>query len=227
MKNRLKGIAMLLVLVTVGGVIAFAGTANFAPTTYNPAVGEDVTFTVCQTCLSYDAVKYEWDFDGDGTYEVSTSDPVIEHAFPEEGFVAVALRVDEGGGRYASCRKGMLIGEFPLFAVREVTPDASGSILVQITIGAYEEVRAVGLEETLPIGWQWEVLDAANTTWKKEGQDLKFLWMSPIEVGDSWTLAYRLYPSRGSGSPHLVGIVSGYTESRVKTSVCGDLDIGQ
>jgi hypothetical protein len=227
MNNRRKGLVLFLILVMVAEVAVLAGTANFAPTTYNPAVGEDITFTVCQTCLSYDAVSYNWDFDGDGTYEVSTTEPIIEHAFSEPGFVAVTLRVDEGGGRYATCRKGMLVGESPLFAVRDVAPDESGSILVQVTVSARSEVSAVGLEETVPIGWQWEILDAANAVTKKEGQDLQILWMSPIEVGDSWTVTYRLYPSRGSGSPHLAGAVSGYAESRVKTSVCGDLDIGQ
>jgi len=158
-------------------------------------------------------------------YDVSTSDISIERAFPEAGFVVVSLRVDEGGGRYATCRKGIVVGETPLFAVRKVTPDASGSVLVEITVSAYAGVSAVGLEEKLPIGWQWEILDAANTITKKEGQKLQILWMNPIEAGETWTVSYRLYPSTGTGSPQLTGTISGYAPERVKVSICGDLSI--
>ena len=227
MNNRLKGLLVMTVLVVTFGTIALAGTADYSPATYNPAVGEDTSFTACQTCLSYDAASYDWDFDGDGVYDISTPDPTVEHAFSEAEFVAVTMRVDEGGGRYATCRKGILVGETPLFAVRKATPDASGSVLVEITVSAYVGVRAVGLEETLPIGWQWEILDAANTITKKDGQNLQILWMNPIEAGEMWTVSYRLYPSVGTGSPSLAGTVSGYDADgqRVRVSVCGDLAI--
>ena len=225
MNYRLRGVLAVTMFVVVFGLAALAGTADYSPATYNPAVGEDTSFTACQTCLSYDAVNYDWDFDGDGAYDVSTPDPTVEHAFSEAGFVVVTLRVDQGGGRYATCRKGILVGKSPLFAIREVTPDVSGSVLVEITVTAYSGVRAVGLEETLPIGWQWEILDAANAVTKKDGQNLQILWMNPIEAGETWTVSYRLYPSVGTGSPLLGGTVSGYTDKRVKAFICGDLTI--
>ena len=225
MNYRLRGALVVAVFVVAFGLAALAGTADYSPATYNPAVGEDTSFTACQTCLSYAAVSYDWDFDGDGVYDVSTPDPTVEHAFAEAGFAVVTLRVDEGGGRYATCRKGIIVGETPLFAIREVTPDASGSVLVKITVTAYSGVRAVGLEETLPIGWQWEILDADNAVTKKEGQNLQILWMNPIEEGQTRTVSYRLYPSIGTGSPLLSGTVSGYADKRVKVSICGDLAI--
>lgn len=225
MNYRLIGALVAMALVVALGLGALAGTADYSPATYNPAVAEDTSFTACQTCLSYDAVSYNWDFDGDGTYDVSSPDPSVEHAFAKAGFVVVTLRVDEGGGRYATCSKGILVGDSPLFAVREVTPDESGSVLVKITVSAYSEVRAVGLEETLPIGWQWEILDANNAVTKKEGQNLQILWMNPIEEGETWTVSYRLYPSIGTGSPLLGGTISGYADERVKVSICGDLKI--
>ena len=225
MNYRLKGLLIVGVVLATFGLVALAGTADYSPATYNPAVGEDTSFTACQACLPYDAVSYDWDFDEDGVYDISTPGPTVEHAFAEAGFVTVTLRVDEGGGRYATCRKGILVGETPLFAIREVTPDASGSVLVEITVTAYAGVRAVGLEETLPIGWQWEILDAANAVTKKEGQDLQILWMNPIEAGETWKVSYRLYPSVGTGSPLLGGMISGYADERVKVAICGDLTI--
>jgi len=225
MNNRLKGLLVVTVIFVTFGMAVLAGTADFSPATYNPAVEEDTSFTACQTCLSYDAANYDWDFDGDGVYDISTPDPTVEHAFPDAGFVVVTLRVDEGGGRYTTCRKGILVGETSLFAVRKVTAEASGSVLVEITVSAYASVSAVGLEETLPIGWQWEILDAANAITKKEGQNLDILWMNPIEAGETQMVSYRLYPSVGTGSPLLAGTISGYAPGRVKVSICGDLVI--
>jgi hypothetical protein len=227
MNNRLKVLLAVTALVVTFGLVALAGTADYSPATYNPAVGEDTNFTACQTCLSCNAASYDWDFDGDGVYDISTPDLTVEHAFSEAGFVVVTLRIDEGGGRYTTCRRGILVGETPLFAVRNVTAEASGSVLVEITVSAYVGVRAVGLEETLPIGWQWEILDAGNAITKKEGQNLQVLWMNPIEAGGTWTVSYRLYPSIGTGSPLLAGTVSGYDGEnvRVKVSICGDLAI--
>ena len=225
MKSRLKVLLVVCGVIATFGLVALAGTADFSPATYNPAVGEDTTFTVCQNCLSYDAVSYDWDFDGDGVYDVSTLDPTVEHAFAEAGFVVVTLKVDEGGGRYATCRKGIYVGKTPLFAVRKVTPDKSGSVLVEITVSAYSSVSAVGVEETLPIGWQWEIIDAGNAVTKKEGQDLQVLWMNPVEDGETLKVSYRLYPSIGTGSPQLSGTISGYAPERVKAFICGDLAI--
>ncbi|HDL85545.1 MAG TPA: hypothetical protein ENH11_04340 [Candidatus Acetothermia bacterium] len=225
MNYRLKGILIVAVVLASFGLVALAGTADYSPATYNPAVGEDISFTACQSCLSYGAVSYDWDFDGDGVYDVSTPDPTVEHAFAEAGFVVVTLRVDEGGGRYATCRKGIYVGKTPLFAVRKVTPDKSGSVLVEITVSAYASVSAVGVEETLPIGWQWEILDAANALTKKEGQNLQILWMNPIEAGETRTISYRLYPSIGTGSPSLAGTIAGYAPELVKATICGDLNI--
>jgi len=37
--------------------------------------------------------RYEWDFDADGIYEETTTDPVIKHTYFEAGFENVALRV--------------------------------------------------------------------------------------------------------------------------------------
>ncbi len=40
-------------------------------------------------------VNYEWDFDGDGTYDVSSGTPVTTYAFPRFGTYTVALRVTD------------------------------------------------------------------------------------------------------------------------------------
>lgn len=227
MNDRLKMLLVVAGSMALFAMSSYAGSVDYSPATYNPALGEDISFTVCQSCLSNDAVSYDWDFDGDGVYDVSTSQGRVEQAFHQEGFVIVTLRVNEGGDRYTTCKKGIYVGESPLFAVREVSLDEGGSVLVEITVSAYSEVTAVGIEETIPVGWQWELLDIGDAVSKKEGQNLQILWMNPIQAGETWTVSYCLYPSAGRGSPSVAGTVSGYSNERVKVSISGDVSIPQ
>jgi hypothetical protein len=104
-----------------------------------------------------------------------------------------------------------------------VSLDESGSVLIEITVSAYSEVTALGLEETIPVGWEWELLEIGDAVSKKEGQSLQVLWMNPIQAGETWLVSYRLYPSAGRGSPSLTGTVSGYSNGRVDVSVSGDV----
>jgi PKD repeat protein len=227
MNNRFKLLLVAAGVMALFGITAQAGAVDYSPATYNPEVGEDISFTVCQDSLSNDAVSYDWDFDGDGVYDVSTPQPTVEHAFYKDGFVVVTLRVNEGGGRYTTCKKGLYVGDSSLFAVREVTPDKNGSVLVEIAVSAYDEIKAVGLEETIPVGWQWEILDIGDAVTKKEGQNLQILWMNPMQAGETWIVSYFLYPSAGRGSPSLGGTISGYSNGRVKVSISGDAVIFQ
>ncbi|MEA1871152.1 MAG: hypothetical protein U9N00_03035 [Candidatus Bipolaricaulota bacterium] len=225
MKERLTIILCLSTLVLLFGVSVLGDEANFVPSAYNPAVGEGVTFEVCQACLASGADHYEWDFDGDGLYEVTTDEAKITHIFTELGYITISLRVVDTHGHELTHSKGILIGESPLFAVRETTTEEDGVILVRVTLSAQAEVSAVGLEEFIPRGWQVEVIDPGNTISKKEGENLYFLWMNPIYGGEMWTIIYRLYPSYGVGSPTLSGNVSGYGEGRVRVPVCGDTTV--
>jgi PKD repeat protein len=208
------------------GVSVLGDEANFVPSTYNPDVGEGVTFEVCQACLANGVDHYEWDFDGDGLYEVITDVVRITQAFTEPGYIVISLRVVDTHGGELTHSKGILIGKSQLFAVREAITEEDGVILVRITLSAQAEVHAVGLEEIIPRGWQVEVIDPGNTISKKEGENLYFLWMNPIYEGEMWTIIYRLYPSYGVGSPTLSGSVSGYgEEGRIKDSICGDVTV--
>jgi len=222
MKERLTIILCLSALILLFGVSVLGDEANFVPSIYNPAVGEGVIFEVCQACLASEVDHYEWDFDGDGLYEVTTDAVRITQTFTEPDYIVISLRIVDTHGRELTHSKGILIGESPLFAVREAITEESGMILVRVTLSAQAEVRAVGLEEFIPRGWQVEVIDPGNTISKKEGENLYFLWMNPIYEGEMWTITYRLYPSYGVGSPTLSGYVSGYGEGRIRVPVCGD-----
>ena len=223
MRKRLTCVFCISAFLLAIGLPALGVEADFSPSSYNPALGEAVAFEVCQPCLGGGISHYEWDFDGDGLYEVATEEPLVVHTFTEPGYVDVALRVVDAGGRAMARSKGILIGESPLFAVRNFVTEEDGGTFVLVTLTARAVVSAPALEETLPRGWQVEILDSEGTFTKVTDGTLQVLWAEMLIGGETRTFSYRLYPSYATGAPELSGIISAYyVEGRIKASVCGD-----
>jgi plastocyanin len=64
-------------------------TAEFKWTPTFPSPGQEVTFTSTGT----GAVKYDWDLDGNGTYEIENGATTVRHTYTEAGTYHVRLRV--------------------------------------------------------------------------------------------------------------------------------------
>lgn len=75
-----------------------APTASFEVSNATPQVGEAVTFTSTATDpdLPNDRLAYEWDLDGDGTYE--TRGQQVTYTYDSTGDVTVSHRVTDGFG---------------------------------------------------------------------------------------------------------------------------------
>ncbi len=222
MKRRLL-ITLSGALLLWVGLAAFGQGIDFDPTTYNPAVGEAVTFSVCETCTA-GAVEYEWDFDGDGVSDLSSSDPFVDHTFVAAGYKEVTLRVVGSDGRVTARRKGILVGKSPLIGVRRVEAKSDGSISVSITVLAGADLSGVGIEERIPLGWQVSATQTGGVFIKRAGRTLQILWLNRLASGDVATFSYDLYPTQENGVPAFEGTISGYTDGkRVKNLLCGDL----
>jgi len=226
MKRATLVFGFVAALVAVVGLLTLGAEISFSPSAYNPALEEAVTFEVCESCLGDGTFVYEWDFDGDGVYEISSEDPIVTHTFTAPGFVDVGLQIVDESGRTIVCRKGILVGESPLIAVRDVVEE-DGATFVVITFSANWALTAPGLEESVPAGWQLEILDTAGSLEPHmENGTLGVLWADQILEGWTWAFSYRLYPTYATGVPALSGIASGYIAGkRVKAPVCGDLSI--
>ena len=78
----------------------------------NPAqTGQTVTFDgTTSTDLDGPISKYEWDLDGDGSYEVdSGSNPVTTKSYSASGVITVRLRVTDGQGVRATTNRALSI----------------------------------------------------------------------------------------------------------------------
>ncbi len=216
-----------MLLLAMGVIAVGQGVINFDPTSYNPAVGAKVTFLLAPGAqATANGIHYEWYFSGGNKPDITTTDPSVDHVFAAPGYVEVTLKAVGPAGRTTMRRKGLLVGKAPLIAVRHVEPQSDGSVVVTITIISNGNLSGVGIEETIPVGWQVSVNNSGGVPVKRAGNKLQVLWLNQLASGDTATFSYQLYPAQGSGIPAFFGTISGYENGkRLLTEICGDLTL--
>ncbi len=222
----MRTLSVFLAGAIIAGM-AFSGSgfeADFEPSDYNPAPGESVAFKVTSSYATDEAISYGWDFDGDGIYDISTKEPYIEYSFRNVGYTRVSLQATRSDGKRATRCKGLLVGNSALLAVREALIEEAGTILVSLTVAATTSVLPVAVQESVPIGWQVDILDAGGSFVKIEERSLQALWLSEIGAGRTNVICYRLKRSFGVGNPELGGELTGYAQTTlIAVPVCGDI----
>lgn len=230
MNSKWVGLAGLIASILIFTVVTCAFEADFDPSIYNPDVAEIVNFEVCEPCLDGNGFHYTWDFDADGVPEIETDDILVAHAFSLAGYHEVILTVSDPGGRTSVRRKGILVGNLPAFAVRELLAQSDGTILVLVTVNVTTDCRAIGFEEEMPQGWQVEVVDPAGAFAFPNPltKNLEVVWGSQFAAGDTVTFSYRLLPGYASTLQGLNGEFSGYVEEdRFAGQIGGELGMPQ
>jgi PKD repeat protein len=86
-------------------------TASFSTSPTFVAKGEPISFDASSSKDPDGSIaKYEWDFDGNGTYETSGgSNPVISHSYATPATYTVGLRVTDNGGKIATTTRSVSV----------------------------------------------------------------------------------------------------------------------
>jgi subtilisin family serine protease len=100
-----------------------------------------------------DIQRYEWDFDGDGTVEETTSDPVLDWTFADTGERTVTLTVTDAENRTGTRTRNLSVSPPPL--VDDPPRDLDGD-------GLYEDVRGDGDLSILDVQSLFNNLDSSD-----------------------------------------------------------------
>ncbi len=105
--------------VTINGAGQMPATIPRAQFTFSPAApnaGEPVTFDASGSQSGNGAItQYEWDWNGDGTFDETVTTPIVQHTFSDSGPRTVTLRVTNSHGRTAEFSAIVtVIGRVPL-----------------------------------------------------------------------------------------------------------------
>jgi hypothetical protein len=117
---------------------------------YFAAPGMEIRFDASDSVGAVDT--YEWDYDGDGTYDATTSDPVFRHTYTDEFDGEMILRVSNIVGSTHILRTPVHVSARPYF--RPLAPPANVQVRVLSTINGISDIKV-----------SWESNDPAADSW--------------------------------------------------------------
>jgi hypothetical protein len=115
---------------------------------YSAAPGREITFDASKSEGLID--RYEWDLDGDGTYDQTTTSPVLKHTYEGEFEGEMILRVSDPVGASNVLKTPVHVSSTPLH--QQLTPPKNVKA---------EAVSADGTEVKIT----WESDDPAADSW--------------------------------------------------------------
>jgi len=224
--------------ITVGNAAPIAGFVLRDPDTMaeydQPHLG---VVTMLDASMSYDLdgdiELYQWDFDGDGIFDLETESSDVEYAFEEPGEIEVTLVVLDDEGKAETYAKTVDILPSVL-AVRNINtcmPDdwtAPASVVeVSIVLSVNTLLNGLSVSETIPSGWAFAEVDNDGATLRKNGDTLEWLFLekflddginaqreikytltSPLTITDDLVQS-NVHGIVGSSSPRVSLVVAG------------------
>jgi PKD repeat protein len=176
-------------------VLNVSPLASFSYSPAEPGIGQRVEFDASgSTDPDGEIVKYEWDLDGDGTFETESEEAAAEAVYEQAGIYRVALRVTDDDGATATSTQEVEIFE-PTVVTREINtylhvdktlPGQTFRVTVRIEVNM--DLNGLGLDENLPDGWTITPVDNAEATYH-EGA-VQWLFVKKVPAGTVKTIVY-------------------------------------
>lgn len=117
---------------------------------YSGPPGSEITYDASRSVGV--VVKYEWDLDGDGSYDRTTTDPVLKHTYPAEFEGLMILRVTGVAGGTDTLETPVRISTTPRYQLLAAPLNVQVEVLS--TVGGISEVKV-----------SWESNDLAVYRW--------------------------------------------------------------
>ncbi len=138
-------------------------------------------------------VRYEWDFDGDGTVDLVTPDPTATYVYEVPGTFPVTLRVVDDAGRTDSVTRPLTVIADRATVRRTIsTPEARPGDVFRVTVEIRLEASSngLGLEERLPLGWTIEPVRLDGAIFKPLPGRGQWLFPTRLKRGTTKTIVY-------------------------------------
>jgi hypothetical protein len=180
--------------------IVVAGTPNEPPTVSlvetpaDPRINQPVTFDASS---SFDPdgqiVKYEWDFNGDGIFDQTTTTPTTTYTYTTSGTRTVTVRATDNEGATARASLTIALADLAVKVTRTISTSAAlpgSTFLVVVRIEPQMDVAGVGLQENLPIGWSIKPLENAGAAFKRS--TVQWIFVDQIRANTTKVITYEL-----------------------------------
>ncbi len=137
--------------------------------------------------------QYEWDVDGDGSFDARTSKPRFQHVYRQAGDYDVTLRLTDADGNAATFTDTVEIREAETRATRTIsTPQAQPDTLFRVTIDLSVGVptNGLGIEETLPSDWVVEPVQNDGAVFKFTGNTAQWVFPKQLSLDETRRIIY-------------------------------------
>lgn len=177
-------------------------------------------------------VQYEWDFDDDGVFEVSTTRSTVQHVFTQGGSASVSLRVTDNTGGTSTFTQTFFVAEEIVTAWRTIsTPQALPGMAFRVTLDLTmrADVNGLGVDENLPPAWDITPIDNAGATFKRS--ENQWVFPSILRAGETRRIIYDVVirsENIGVGPLPVTLPIEGVVDSAApafRTPVLGETDV--
>jgi len=136
---------------------------------------------------------YEWDFNGDGLFDLSTADPVVTYSYETSGMRSVTLRATDTEGASARYTYTFEISAPAVSVLRTIstmTALPGSTFKVVIRIEPEMDLAGVGLQENLPVGWEIKPIENAGAAFKRAA--VQWVFIDQIKAGTTKVISYEV-----------------------------------
>jgi len=180
--------------ILIGGTTNRPPVVSFFASPTTPNINEPVTFDASSTFDADGAISmYEWDFNGDGLYELSTTDPVVTHTYSTSGLRSVTLRATDAAGATDRQTLTIDVGELAVSVTRTISTVAAipgSTFLVVVRFEPQMDLAGVGIQENLPVGWKIKPLENAGAAFKRS--DVQWVFIDQIKAHTTKVISYEV-----------------------------------
>ncbi|MEW5826482.1 MAG: PKD domain-containing protein [Candidatus Bipolaricaulota bacterium] len=185
--------------IVVGAMQNQPPTVSFSVSTGDARVNQPVTFDASYSVdPDGQIVKYEWDFNGDGIFDQTTTSPTTTTTFTTGGSKTVTVRATDDEGATARASQSVSVGELAVKTTRTISTSAAlpgSTFLVVVRIEPQMDVAGVGLQENLPVGWQIKPLENAGAAFKRS--TVQWIFVDTIRANSTKVISYEVTVPQG------------------------------
>jgi len=231
-RRALLGCALL---VSVAAYSAPTLQVAFVASPAQPNTNDVVLFDASgSTSEGGTLTRYAWDFEGDGVVDLTTDQPQVSHFFDQSRTYNVTLTLSDSAGGTTTLVQPLAVTLAPVTARRAyevtLTPNrvlAGGSFFVTVTLQVNQQASGLGLAERVPAGWRARPLNDGGAIFKRDGDELQWLWPQSVLPGETLSVRYEVDVPVGSAKGHftLEGTVSSFAPQRFRLPISSLFDV--
>jgi PKD repeat protein len=169
-------------------------TVSFTVSTSDARVNQPLTFDASATRdPDGSIVKYEWDFNGDGVFDQTTTAPTVSYTYTTSGTKSVTVRATDNEGATGKATQTVSVGELAVRVTRTISTSAAlpgSTFLVIVRMEPQMDVAGVGLQENLPVGWEIKPLENAGAAFKRS--TVQWIFVDTIRANTTKVISYEL-----------------------------------